>query len=91
MTRLPSFVNNPQINPGPLIDSPNIYEGYSKMFGEVEAATRPIAHSLADARAKQEGEQAGQDLNFKPVLPIGEASKVYNDTAITANKYTSGS
>lgn len=36
--------------------------------------------------AKQEGEQAGSDLNFKPSQPVTQADMVYQNAALEANK-----
>jgi len=90
MADLPSFVGTAQVNPGPMVDTPDVYSGYSKMFGDIEKATRPVAQAFADQQAKQQGELAGQQLDFKTAAPIGEASKQFNQVGLLANRYTAG-
>lgn len=90
MAQIPTIDNNPSVQPGPMVDGASIYDGYSKMFQQISAQTAPIAQNLADESAQSAGAQAGQNLNFKPGIEIGQASKEFNEAALQANRYQAG-
>lgn len=83
---LPEFENTSGIQPGPLLDTTNIYAKYSTMLNALKETTTPIAQSLSDQQAERVGQQAGQNPSFQPTLSIGRSSQIYNEAGLAANK-----
>jgi len=48
------------------------------------------AQGFADQNAIRKGTEAGENPGFKPTLNFGRASELYNQAALQANKYSTG-
>lgn len=86
---VPKYISTAGVSVGPELDTSGIFNQYSQIFGDIEKATRPVAQSLGDQIAKQQGDLAGQVPGFKPGPSIGEASNIYNEAGLASNKLQS--
>lgn len=83
---LPRYEPSEQVNVGPLKTTADTYAQYSKMFGEIASATKPIADSFISQSIKDRAEVDGNNPGFKTVLPIGAGAKLYNEVGLAQNK-----
>jgi hypothetical protein len=76
---LPRYINQGQIQPGPLVSSAPVWDQVSKIFGQFEVQG-----------AKEWGAAAGQQPGFQPIALPGAAGQAFNQAALQANKFFVG-
>lgn len=91
MTFIPRYTSNAEIQPGPLVDASPIYNAFATMFGAVSQEAGKLEQATANAQAKAQGAEAGMSDNFQPAKGFGEATQVYNQAGLEAQKLTLGS
>ena len=86
--QLPRYTASAGVSVGPEIDTADIYNGYQKIFNDIDEVAKPIATNLADQQSKAQGEIAGENPGFQSGPVIGRESAIYNNAALASNKST---
>ncbi len=77
--RIPRFVSNQSIEPGPVTSTADVFDSLKKLFS-----------AGITQQAKKAGARAGENLDFSPTLGITPSSKAFNEAGIRANRYAVG-